>query len=317
MTTPAMRAGPGDEQPQVGREAAEERERRGQQHRQRLPRRAVDGREVEVQDLPPPDDPGPRVVGRGRRREEAQRGEREDRRSPRGSARRRAARRAPARGDWVLSARAQGAWSGDGRLWRTPMLPAVKTMQASRAQLRARAIPLQDHDSPLRRARLAAGPRRSPRRRWPIRRGRPPGNLSAPHLFVDPVDVTASGDGTALAWWAWQDGTGTAARTGRSLASRPPGATAFGAQRSAPSGTVGRRGLRADAGHRADRPSARPDLIGPHPPVRRVRRHQRQFGSRSASSPRPDRRDRPVLAVNANGDAAIAYFQHRGARTTA
>jgi hypothetical protein len=33
-------------------------------------------------------------------------------------------------------------------------------------------------------------------------------DLSTAHLFVDPVHVTASGDGTALAWWSWQDGTG-------------------------------------------------------------------------------------------------------------
>ena len=36
----------------------------------------------------------------------------------------------------------------------------------------------------------------------------PSQDLSAPHLFVDPVSVTASGDGTALAWWSWQDGVG-------------------------------------------------------------------------------------------------------------
>ena len=42
----------------------------------------------------------------------------------------------------------------------------------------------------------------------------PTQNLSTPHLFVDPVDVTASGDQTALAWWSWQDGTGRQASTG-------------------------------------------------------------------------------------------------------
>ena len=68
-------ARPGDEQPQVGRQAAEQRERRGQQHRQRLPRRAVDGRQIEVQDLAAPDDPRPRVVRRSRGDEEGQRGE--------------------------------------------------------------------------------------------------------------------------------------------------------------------------------------------------------------------------------------------------
>ena len=48
---------------------AEERERRGEQHRQRLPRRPALGHEVEVHDLAAPHDPGPRVVG-GRGREQ-------------------------------------------------------------------------------------------------------------------------------------------------------------------------------------------------------------------------------------------------------
>jgi hypothetical protein len=30
----------------------------------------------------------------------------------------------------------------------------------------------------------------------------PTQNMSMPHVFVDPVDMTASGDGTALAWWS-------------------------------------------------------------------------------------------------------------------
>src|SRR5947207_1485075 len=65
----------------------------------------------------------------------------------------------------------------------------------------------------------------------------PTQNVS-PHLFVSPVSVTASADGTALQWWSWQDGTGASARTGWSLGSRPPGATAFGPEHAAPSGTV-------------------------------------------------------------------------------
>ncbi len=139
----------------------------------------------------------------------------------------------------------------------------------------------------------------------------PPGNVSAPHLFVDPVDVTASGDGTALAWWAWQDGTGAAARTGWSLASRPPGATAFGAQRSAPSGTVA---VEAYAKTRAIALTDR--AIGPAN-VGRTRLSvafgatSGSFGSQSTVADGP-RLDRPVLAANADGDAAIAYFQDRG-----
>ena len=139
----------------------------------------------------------------------------------------------------------------------------------------------------------------------------PPGNVSAPHLFVDPVDVTASADGTALAWWAWQDGTGTAARTGWSLASRPPGATAFGAQRSAPSGTVA---VEAYAKTRAIALTDRalgPANIGRTRLSAAFGATSGSFGSQRTVADGP-RLDRPVLAANANGDAAIAYFQDRG-----
>ena len=139
----------------------------------------------------------------------------------------------------------------------------------------------------------------------------PPGNVSAPHLFVDPVDVTASADGTALAWWAWQDGTGTAARTGWSLASRPPGATAFGAQRSAPSGTVA---VEAYAKTRAIALTDRalgPANIGRTRLSAAFGATSGSFGSQRTVADGP-RLDRPVLNANANGDAAIAYFQDRG-----
>jgi hypothetical protein len=136
-------------------------------------------------------------------------------------------------------------------------------------------------------------------------------NLSLPHLFVDPVDVTASGNGTALAWWSWQDGIDASARTGWSLASRPPGAATFGSERPAPSGTV------AISGFAQTRAIALTDrAIGPANVGRT--RLQVAFGTAAgafgtartiADGPRLDR---PVLAVNARGDAAIAYFEDRG-----
>jgi hypothetical protein len=136
-------------------------------------------------------------------------------------------------------------------------------------------------------------------------------SLSLPHLFVDPVDVTASGNGTALAWWAWQDGTGTSARLGWSLASRPSGAATFGPERAAPSNTVA---IAAYAQTRAIALTNR--AIGPANVGRT--RLQVRFGTTAGSF--GDSRtvadgpflDRPVLAVNAHGDAAIAYFQDRG-----
>ena len=60
-------AGARDEQPQLGRGVvAEQRERRREEDRQRLPRRPARSCEVEVRDLAAPDDPRPRVVGRRR-----------------------------------------------------------------------------------------------------------------------------------------------------------------------------------------------------------------------------------------------------------
>ena len=139
----------------------------------------------------------------------------------------------------------------------------------------------------------------------------PPANVSAPHLFVDPVDVTASADGTALAWWAWQDGTGTAARTGWSLASRPPGAT-----RSAPSAARRRATVAVEAYAKTRAIALTDRAIGPAN-IGRTRLSvafgatSGSFGSQRTVADGP-RLDRPVLAANANGDAAIAYFQDRG-----
>ena len=135
-------------------------------------------------------------------------------------------------------------------------------------------------------------------------------DLSAPHEFVDPVAVTASGDGTALARWAWQDGTGRQASTGVSLASRPPGG-AFGPERAAPGGTVDVRGY---AQTRAIALTAR--LLGLSFPTRLAV----AFGSTNGTfgSPRRIVDERslggiPQLAVNAKGDAAIAYYRNLGA----
>jgi hypothetical protein len=136
-------------------------------------------------------------------------------------------------------------------------------------------------------------------------------NLSSPHLFVDPVGVTASADGTALAWWSWQDGVGTSAHAGWSLASRAPGATAFGSERPAPSGTVD------VAGYAQARAIALTDRAIGSASAGRTRL-QAVFGTTGGSFGTPrtvadgPRLDRPVLAVNARGDAAIAYFQDRG-----
>jgi hypothetical protein len=199
------------------------------------------------------------------------------------------------------------------------MLPAVKTMQAlgagstdgarlPRAQLRAPANRCRAmiHRSAalallvalaLPAAALADPP-------WS-----PTPNLSSPHLFVDPVEVTASGDGTALAWWRWQDGTVSNAPPSASVASRPPGG-AFGQERPAPSGL---QDLEAYAQTRAIALTAgAPRLTAPT-------RLAVAFGSTSGAfgSPRRIVDERslggiPQLAVDARGDAAIAYYRNLG-----
>ena len=71
-------AGAGDHEPQVGRRrVAEQREGGREEDRQRLPGRAAHRVEVEVGHLAPPDDPGPRVVGRLARPQQGQRGQAE------------------------------------------------------------------------------------------------------------------------------------------------------------------------------------------------------------------------------------------------
>jgi hypothetical protein len=132
-----------------------------------------------------------------------------------------------------------------------------------------------------------------------------PQNLSSPHLFVDPVDVTASGNGTALAWWSWQDGTGTSARTGVSLASRAPGAAAFGAERAAPGNTVD---IAPYAQTRAIALTARDDrtrIAVAFGTTGGAFGSQRTIASGTQLA-------RPVIAANTRGDAAVAYFQDRG-----
>jgi hypothetical protein len=137
----------------------------------------------------------------------------------------------------------------------------------------------------------------------------PTQNVSLPRLFADPVDVTASGDGTALAWWAWQDGT-SASTASSSVASRPPGATVFGAERPAPPGTQDIHGY---AQSRAVALTVgATSAAGP-------RRAAVRFGSMSGTFG-PERRivddsslgGVPRLAVNARGDAAIAYYRNLG-----
>lgn len=137
----------------------------------------------------------------------------------------------------------------------------------------------------------------------------PTQNLSSPHLFVDPVDVTASGDGTTLAWWSWGDGTGRQAATGVSLVSRPAGG-AFGAERRAPTGT---QSIAAYAQTRAIALTERLlDLSGPTRLSVAFGGTSGTFGSQRRIVDERSLGGIPRLAVNAHGDAAIAYFRNLG-----
>jgi hypothetical protein len=137
----------------------------------------------------------------------------------------------------------------------------------------------------------------------------PTQNVSTPHEFVDPVDVTASGDGTALAWWMSSEGV-PSRPPDYSLASRPPGATVFGPERVAPAGAVD------IAGYAQTRAIA---LAAPPVALTAPTRLAVAFGSTSGTfgALRTIVVDSKVhnparLAVNALGDAAIAYFRDLG-----
>src|SRR3954471_3793979 len=66
----------------------------------------------------------------------------------------------------------------------------------------------------------------------------PPATVSAPHTFVSPLAAAPSGNGTSILSWRFQDGIGAGATAGARGASRAPGATAFGPERTLPSGTT-------------------------------------------------------------------------------
>jgi hypothetical protein len=66
----------------------------------------------------------------------------------------------------------------------------------------------------------------------------PPATIAAPHTFVLSLDAAASGDGTAVARWSFQDGIGNTAAPGAAGASRAPAAAAFGPQQQLPRGTT-------------------------------------------------------------------------------
>lgn len=65
-----------------------------------------------------------------------------------------------------------------------------------------------------------------------------PATVSSAHTFVSPLAAAASANGTQVLSWGFQDGIGAGATGGVRGASLPPGATAFGPERSLPAGTA-------------------------------------------------------------------------------
>jgi hypothetical protein len=147
--------------------------------------------------------------------------------------------------------------------------------------------------------------------------------LSSGHTFVDDPSVIVSGNGGALAAWRFQEGLGNGSRVGTGGASRAPGAAGFGARVAIVPATRVDRPLTTVAGlapygrsrallalitARLTTPQSRlavrfGSTDGRFGRLRTIRR-ARQYSVQRAS-----------LAVNARGDAALAWFEDRGVRT--
>jgi hypothetical protein len=137
-----------------------------------------------------------------------------------------------------------------------------------------------------------------------------PQNVSSASRFPGPtLGAVAAGDGRALAFWSAQDGSEPVLRW--RVASRAPGATTFGPQRSAPADlfdVVAYGNSRTLAGFQR--------MIGA-PEIGRTKlqvRFGRTDGSFGHATTVADdnRLLRPVIAANAKGDAALAWFADRG-----
>ena len=148
--------------------------------------------------------------------------------------------------------------------------------------------------------------------------------LSSPHTFIDGAVAIAGGDGAVLAGWRYQEGLGNGSRAGFEGARRAPGATGFGARVDIVRAASINRPLTTLAGlqpYGADR--ALLALIQPGPTDTPQARLGVRFGTlegrfgrlRTIRRARPFSIARASLAVNARGDAALAWFEDRGVRT--
>jgi hypothetical protein len=139
----------------------------------------------------------------------------------------------------------------------------------------------------------------------------PPQNVSSPSIFPGPLlGAVAGADGRALAFWNAQDT--TVPRLRWRVASRAPGAAAFGPQRSAPDDLVDV----AAYGNSRTVAAFQRQIGPPETPRTKV---QVRFGRTTGSfegaktiADAPFRLLSTSVAANANGDAAVAWFADRG-----
>lgn len=142
----------------------------------------------------------------------------------------------------------------------------------------------------------------------------PPQTLSGTKGFVGPLSLAVSRDGRALASWTYFEGQRNAARTGASLASRAPGAEAFGAARALigrtpvtrASDAIGPVAYGRDGALVAIRSNSRLSVRSGHTDgtFGKARTIRRGAGISDVA-----------LAASDNGDAALAWFENRGVRT--
>jgi hypothetical protein len=137
----------------------------------------------------------------------------------------------------------------------------------------------------------------------------PTQSLSTPHRFVDPVDVTASANGTALAWWTSSEGV-PSRPPDSTLASRPPGATVFGPERVAPAGTQDIHGYAQSRAIALTTPPVA--LTAPTRLAVAFGSTSGTFGAERRIADVPSLGGLPQLAVDAKGDAAVAYYRNLG-----
>jgi hypothetical protein len=139
----------------------------------------------------------------------------------------------------------------------------------------------------------------------------PPQNLSSPTVFGGPLlGAIAGGDGRALAFWDAQDTTEPRLRW--RVASRAPGAAAFGPEQPAPDDLVDV----VPYGNTRTVAAFQRQIGPPETPRTKIQvrfgRTTGSFGSARTVADAPFSLLRTSIAANARGDAAVAWFADRG-----